>query len=681
MKSSSLSVRLGSLALLLMLLFGSISPLLTSAQSTPEASPSPEASPTPTTNIYKGGRINNSIADTAADEVTPAEQALAEKFRPILNMTAQENACDKSGDPYFPTTVDWIMNNPDVLLRSSKDKSIISTGFTAQDLAVAGTDTYLDFPGNPREPKCTFEQYFLAAKEQYDLKPTTYAHFYYDAAENKLWLSYWFYYYFNDWNDTHESDWEMMMLAWNTLDPEQAIKQPPSFIGYAQHGGGETTTWTSDKLSKQDDRVLAYASAGSHATYYTESTYIGWGENGTAFGCDKTLAPYNQYDLDVIVIPSRIDPDGPFAWALYEGRWGEKQTSVYNGPYGPNMGAKWNEPSEAVQSWRDSSLKVPSSKTLGPSTTDLFCELSKQFSRIGTYLGAHLGQALLIILGILIVVGFLFSRIWSYFLEAIDIYGFELRTFLGIGLLCIPIGIVFNLLLTILINQPPLDWINKWFNGSGGRATGAAVLGGFQQLTMVLIISPIVVYAMKQIRDDEDLSVRSAIVGGVRAIPRLAITLLVTVVVILFFVSAVIGIPVAIFLAILWQFFAQAQVLDGEKRVTDALGASARVVRGNWWRAFGLSVGFQMIGLIPGPLIGILILIVGGSKVEFANLVSSFLYAIFVPISVIGLTMAYHRLKGDDIERSSVRRARRRTFFDTPEADTPPPAAAPSAGD
>ena len=44
-----------------------------------------------------------------------------------------------------------------------------------------------------------------------------------------------------------------------------------------------------------------------------------------------------------------------------------------------------------------------------------------------------------------------------------------------------------------------------------------------------------------------------------------------------------------------------------------------------------------------------MILILGGSRVQFANIVSSFLYGLLLPLAYIGLTMIYHRLKREEI--------------------------------
>ncbi len=53
--------------------------------------------------------------------------------------------------------------------------------------------------------------------------------------------------------------------------------------------------------------------------------------------------------------------------------------------------------------------------------------------------------------------------------------------------------------------------------------------------------------------------------------------------------------------------------------------------------------------MLPGPIVGLTFLILGGSRVQFANLASGFLYALLIPYAYIGLTMAWRRLRGDAI--------------------------------
>jgi len=39
--------------------------------------------------------------------------------------------------------------------------------------------------------------------------------------------------------------------------------------------------------------------------------------------------------FSLIVGRPRIEPEGPFAWTDYYGRWGEKEKGYNNGPTGP----------------------------------------------------------------------------------------------------------------------------------------------------------------------------------------------------------------------------------------------------------------------------------------------------------------------------------------------------------
>ena len=53
---------------------------------------------------------------------------------------------------------------------------------------------------------------------------TTYAHIVVDEEEGRLSLQYWFFWYFNDWNNTHEADWENVQLFWDDIGGlEQAL--------------------------------------------------------------------------------------------------------------------------------------------------------------------------------------------------------------------------------------------------------------------------------------------------------------------------------------------------------------------------------------------------------------------------------------------------------------------------
>ena len=55
----------------------------------------------------------------------------------------------------------------------------------------------------------------------------------------KLALQYWFFYPFNDFNNTHEGDWEMTQLVFDAADAPEALTKEPAKVGYSSHEGAE----------------------------------------------------------------------------------------------------------------------------------------------------------------------------------------------------------------------------------------------------------------------------------------------------------------------------------------------------------------------------------------------------------------------------------------------------------
>lgn len=106
----------------------------------------------------------------------------------------------------------------------------------------------------------------------------------------------------------------------------------------------------------------------------------------------------------------------------------------------------------------------------------------------------------------------------------------------------------------------------------------------------------------------------------------------------------VVGLPVAIFLFVMWVFVGQAVVLEGDGPIS-ALGRSRFLVKGSWWRVFGIgvvywliSIGLSIATLIPVGLLGLFS--------DFAaSIVSTIASAAIAPIPFIGLTLLYIDLR------------------------------------
>ena len=277
-------------------------------------------------------------ASASAAAVTP-EQQLADRYAPVVMLKKQSAACDSDGEQFVPAPVAVVLGNPAVKLvrgpaHGQSGFTTIASGPTAAQVAGLGGDYYLDLPGDPLHPGCTYEK---ASRElMQGRKPTAYAHVVSEPGVPGVALQYWFFWYFNQFNDVHEGDWERIQLAWDgTSSVDAALARAPDRIALAQHGGGELSAWDSSKLESDGDHPVVYPAAGSHANYYDAALYLGTGQNGAGFGCDDSLGPSSRTAVGTVVVPDGTATTGQFAWLSYEGKWGQYKPGLNNGPDGP----------------------------------------------------------------------------------------------------------------------------------------------------------------------------------------------------------------------------------------------------------------------------------------------------------------------------------------------------------
>ena len=266
-----------------------------------------------------------------------AVQQLADAYAPIVVIRTQTTPCG-AGEPYLPVSVDSVLGQPSVTLMGPGGQSLAAP--TSADLAGKGDGWYLDLPGKPLNPGCDYEQWFA---QTWGGKPAV---LYARAATDPdhpgmLALQYWFWWVFNDWNDKHEGDWEMIQLLFPVGTVEQALTSTPESIAFAQHEGSETAPWADTKVHRQGNHIVVYPAAGSHAAYYTQAQWFGKSA-AAGFGCDNTLAPGTILHPQIQVMPDQPTPG--FEWLSFTGRWGEKAPSFNNGPTGPNTKTQWAHP-------------------------------------------------------------------------------------------------------------------------------------------------------------------------------------------------------------------------------------------------------------------------------------------------------------------------------------------------
>lgn len=113
----------------------------------------------------------------------------------------------------------------------------------------------------------------------------------------------------------------------------------------------------------------------------------------------------------------------------------------------------------------------------------------------------------------------------------------------------------------------------------------------------------------------------------------------------------IIGIPFAIYLGIRWIFINQAVMLE-DRGATAALSRSSELVKGSWWRVFGIAL---LLGVVQGIVIGLGSSVVGAVVSVFAPgpvgtaIANAFAGAIMTILvgafALIGLTILYYDLR------------------------------------
>ena len=619
-----------------------------------------------------------------ATAVSP-EQQLADKYAPIMELKQQTGPCDDKGEPYLPAPVQVVLGDPQVVLRENEGGSnastdpIIKRGPTAADLADKGSNYYLDLPGDPRDPGCTYEH--LSTERMVGRQPTIYAHIVVDPEGHQLALQYWFYYVFNRFNNLHESDWEMIQLRFDAASPQEALQEAePDEIAYAQHEGGELAHWDDAKFHHDGTHPIVYPAAGSHASYYGSDVYLGWGEHGSGLGCDDSSGPSFRVVPQVVLLPDKPTASGPFAWLTFDGRWGEKDRFPFDGPTGPNAKAQWTDPFSWEDGLRKSSLGLGQTHSFGPDPTGLFCKGVAFGPNIFIQQKNHAWYSYSAV-ALLILVPLAFFLITRRLLgEAVALFARRARTFLAIGavlvvvggaatyvddaLNAIPaVGDVANALLSLVTPTQTL-----FFDGTPGLASFI----GWTLVTPAVIAVVAAAQAGQRIggREAYDIAV-AHFWPTVKAAARAAVILLLLLV-------SIVGIPWAAVKLVRWSLLPEAVVLEGTTWAR-AARTSERSVVGRWWRTAVVLIVVGFLLAAVAPVVGILVLIFIVPSVFWANVASGVVYALTFPFAGIISALWYLQRRPQPIAAADEAAATRRPFWRFWRA-RPRPTLAPGTG-
>ena len=591
-----------------------------------------------------------------AVEVTALpEDALARKYAPVVRLKAQQRPCG-IGEPFQPMDVRLLLDNDTVLLRGPWDTTnVVKIAPEAGDL-LGRFEYHLDFPGRALSPGCGYEHWSRRLTE--GSLPTAYARVATEAGRpGKLALQYWFFYAFNDFNNKHEGDWEMIQLVFDARDAVEALTRDPVMASYSQHDGAERAKWGDRKLELVDGtHPVVYPAAGSHANHFEPKLFLGRSA-AQGVGCDDTTGPWRELRP---VVETIVGPPETFLrthpWLGYEGRWGERQASFYNAPTGPNQKRSWTAPitwSEEVS--RDHSFAVPQGASLGPSATDFFCDAMVRASDLLTRANRNPWPVLLVAGGLVALVLFAGARTeWEssaplrlarrraagqIIAAARRMYAAHFWLFVGIGLLFVPV-----LLLAALLHWLGGSLIRLHVLGSNAFVVGSIVLLSLAPTVLALaLVQAAVARAMVQIDAGRPVTALGAYRLVFRKTASVLGAMLLLVIVIPLLHLTIVGIPVAVFLVVRVALFVQVAELEGKSGLA-ALADSARLVRGRWWRVAAILALLVGSALLAGPLVGVVLLLLTGAPFHLVNLVSSFVYTMAMPFVTIATTYLYFDL-------------------------------------
>ncbi len=190
-------------------------------------------------------------------------------------------------------------------------------------------DDYLDEAGGSHAADA------LSMRRAEDLDDLVYGQA--QRSEGRLWLQYWFFYYYNDKGflklGRHEGDWEMIQLRIGG-DGE------PDAVTYGRHASGERASWeeVERQPTDQGEAPVVYCARGSHASLLRGGTYSAPAVPDHNDG----LGPRRRPQLVA------LGEDLP-GWARWPGRWGStRRREAFEGdsPRGPAQDPRWQRPAE-----------------------------------------------------------------------------------------------------------------------------------------------------------------------------------------------------------------------------------------------------------------------------------------------------------------------------------------------
>jgi hypothetical protein len=617
------------------------------------------------------------VAPASAQGPQSAARQLAAAYTPVLSMEPQPRLCG-SGEAYRPTSVDIVLGRQSVALRDPHGQ-VVKRAPSSGDLWALADRYYLDLPGDPLKPGCGYERQFHDWNG--NRAPSVYAHIATDPLHpGKLAVQYWFFYTFNDFADKHESDWEMAQIDFEARDAAEALRTGPYQVDLSQHAGGERSDWTDPKLHKQGTHPVIYDATGSHANYFESALYLGRGAR-EGFGCDDTRDALQRVPLRTVLLPDiPSSASAPYAWLAFQGRWGQRERGINNGPTGPGIKEQWVTPIEWADGLRNTSVEVPGGKAFGLSVGNFFCGAVSSGAIALNWSLIHpvpfVALVLLVMAGVLVAVvattwrppdphPLRMRRQGGQILRATTrLYIENLPVFAAAGAIFVPVYLVAAAIQWMIFHLTAVAPLVA-LDGRHGAVTAflAVLIGGVGGLFASVIATAAVAVMLAEIDAGRRMLAAEAYRRVFERLRPLARGMAMELGMVFLLTITVVGIPFAIHRFIRWSLFAQACMLH-ELSASEALQRSSDLVRGRWWRTFGFTAMVDALAALSGPLLGVGLLLLTDHSLNFINLAAALVYTFTVPFATIQLTLYYFDLEerqasqSQSLRMSSVVRSR-----------------------
>jgi hypothetical protein len=593
------------------------------------------------------------LPGSSSADAGSAARELAARYAPVMNIREQEDPlCGTEGEQYQVMKVDAVFDNPEVkLMRNLGDEGerLVKKAPAVEDIRNRGENYYLDLPGDPLGDTCVYAKDFDRLKREGKAPVAVYAHIAKEQGRSGLALQYWFYWYFNQFNDLHESDWEGMQLTFDADTPEEALQQEPSEMILFQHAGGERAYWEDAKVEKEGARPVVYPAAGSHATFYQSAVYPQNGWNGAGVGCDITSEPLRELRPQPVLLPTEATGRGDFAWLSFDGRWGQKESAFNNGPTGPQTKEQWTAPFSWMEQQRWSSPRMPGGGLIGPDTVNAFCGVMETVTGVMNLEQAEPLAAIAIVTVFVLIVFLLFGfsrwrpadpdeleqeRSYGQIVgTTFKLYARHWRVFTILGAIAIPL---------IGGTQALGSWLGDMAAGDGILQTLSDLLLGVGMPIATALVSALVIVSMRDLVRGEEAGLKSSVLGTKKRFWRVVIARLLAITGTTLMAITIIGLPFALRYLVSWSFVQQ-EVIFTDKSLRESFRTSTDLVRGRWLHAVRTIVPLTLLLGIMGPMLG-LVLIFTPMSLLLINLIGSLVFALVIPFVSAGTTLLYFDL-------------------------------------